>query len=418
MSQAKSLELSSSLESSKKSSGHDSQIQAFVSDPASENVLREVLDEFQPGNFSLSCLTCAQATGRLRRGSTPKILIIDVAGEDQPITSLVDLANALEPDVRVLVIGDRQDANFYRQLTRGLGVAEYLYKPLNRSMVARFFGPFLTDGDYEPETTRGGRVLGFLSARGGAGATTIAANLAWYLGEVARRHTLILDADLYTGSVSVLLGTKTDGGLRTAFESPQRVDELFIERSAQRIGERCDVLGSQVDLSESVPVASNGPRHLISILKKKYNFVIADIPDFLEEVNRNIIDICDQRVVILDPTLPSLRDTLRIVAASRSSTHGVRPLIVLNKFGQPGSLSLSEIANGLGRQPDVVVPFLPKILNEAEISGYPAVRNRSAFRSSIELLAQEAASVSANERSAERGSLTRFVTDFIGRIRK
>ncbi|NHO33626.1 AAA family ATPase [Acetobacter fallax] len=418
MNHIKSLELSPALDGSKKKSPHDSQIQAFVSEPTSENILREVLDEFQPGNFSLSCLTCAQATTRLRRGATPKILIIDVAGEDQPITCLVELANTLEPDVKVLVIGDRQDANFYRQLTRGLGVAEYLYKPLNRSMVARFFGPFLTDGDYEPETTRGGRVLGFLSARGGAGATTIAANLAWYLGEIARRHTLILDANLYTGSVSVLLGTKADGGLRTAFESPQRVDELFIERSAQKVSERCDVLSSQVDLSEFVVVSSNGPEHLIGIVKKKYNFIVIDIPNCLNEVDRNIIDMCDQRVIVLDPTLPSLRDTLRLMAASRNGTHGVRPLIVLNKFGQPGSLSLTEIADGLGRQPDVIIPFLPKIINESEISGYAAVQNKSAFRSSIETLAQEAASVSASGKSTEQGPLRRLVTGFIERIRK
>ncbi|GBR02461.1 AAA family ATPase [Acetobacter oeni] len=418
MSQVKSLDSSSLLDAPKKNLPYEHQIQAFVSDPVSENVLREVLDEFQSGNFSLTCQTCAQATQRLRRGSTPRILIIDVAGEDQPITCLVDLANMLEPNVKVLVIGDRQDANFYRQLTRGLGVAEYLYKPLNRSMVARFFGPFLTDGDYEPETTRGGRVLGVLSARGGSGGTTIAANLGFYLGEVARRHTLVLDADLYTGSVSVLLGTKTDGGLRTAFESPQRVDELFIERSAQRVGERCDVLSSQVDLSEIVSVASNGPAHLISIVKKKYNFIIMDIPNYSGDVSKSIIDICDQKVVILDPTLPALRDTLRIIAASRSNTQGVRPLIVLNKFGQPGSLSLSEVTNGLGRQPDVVVPFLPKILNEAEISGYPAVQGNNSFKSSIEILAQEAASVSMNEKSSGPGVIRRFMARFTARFEK
>ena len=37
----------------------------------------------------------------------------------------------------------RHGHNFYRQVTRGLGVMEYLYKPLMRDMVARYFGPLI-----------------------------------------------------------------------------------------------------------------------------------------------------------------------------------------------------------------------------------------------------------------------------------
>lgn len=418
MMQARSFAFTSALDTQKKAAGEEALIQAYVSDPASEHILREVLDEFQPDNFKLYTLNCAQATARLSRGATPKILIIDVAGEDQPLTSLSELANILEPDVRVLVIGDRQDANFYRQMTRGLGVAEYLYKPLNRSMVARFFGPFLGEMDYQPDAARGGRVLGFLSARGGAGATTIAANLAWYLGEVSRRHTLILDSDFYSGSVAVLLGTKTDGGLRAAFESPQRVDELFVERSAQRVGERCDVLSSQVDLSESVMVSPNGPSHLISVVKRKYNYIVVDVPGFTGDVNKEILQCCEQKVIVLDPSLPALRDTLRILASQRSNTQGVRPLVVLNKLGKPGTLSLAEISGALGREPDVVIPFLPKIVSEAEISGEPVASHRSQFSASIEKLAHEAASVSIEGAASETGLLHRLVSGISGRFMK
>lgn len=167
MSQFKSIDHGHPFESTSKKNSSEFTIQGFVSDVASENVLREVLDEFHPGKFSLSCLSCSLAAVKLSRGLSPDILIIDVSGEEQPITALVELSNVLEPDVKVLVVGDRQDANFYRQLTRGLGVAEYLYKPLNRSMVSRFFGPFLNEDEYTPEATRGGRVLGFVGARGG-----------------------------------------------------------------------------------------------------------------------------------------------------------------------------------------------------------------------------------------------------------
>ncbi|GBQ21274.1 pilus assembly protein [Acetobacter estunensis NRIC 0472] len=417
MSQFRMLDLGQSFEGAKSKSSRQVVVQAFVADVASENILREILDEFQPGNYSIACQSCSVATSKLRKGATPKILIIDVSGEDQPLTALGELANVIEPDVKVLVIGDRQDANFYRQLTRGLGVAEYLYKPLNRAMVTRFFGPFLADGDFELHAARGGRVIGFLGVRGGVGTTTIASNFAWYLGEVARRHTLIIDGDLYTGSVSILLGTRVDGGLKTAFEAPQRVDELFIERSAQRVGARCDVLGSQINLTDTLIVDERAPFHLIDVVKKKYNYIAIDMPGLDDEISRKMLELCEQNVLVMDPTLSALRDALRFVASIKSQSKMSRPLIVLNKFGIPGSLSLKEISDGFGRPPDVIIPFTPKILNESEISGCPAASLKGNFRSSIGNLSQEAASVMMPDGLEEKSFFKSCLNQIVARFR-
>ncbi|NHN89699.1 AAA family ATPase [Acetobacter conturbans] len=417
MSQFKSTDHFSSLDVSTKKKSPETRIQGFVSDQASESVLHEVLDEFQPGNFSISCLSCSVAIAKLRKGASPDVIIIDVSGEEQPVTILVELSNILEPNVKVLVVGERQDANFYRQLTRGLGVAEYLYKPLNRSMVTRFFGPYLAEDEYVPDAARGGRVLGFIGARGGVGTTTIVANFSWYLGEVARRHTLIVDADLYTGAISVLLGVKADGGLRTAFESPQRVDELFVERSAQKIGERCDVLSSQVDISDSISISREGPRHLIDIVKRKYNYITIDIPRGINDFSKEISELSEQKIIVIDASLPALRDVLRYIDYQRRNKNAARPLIVLNKLGEPGTLSLKEISDGLGRPPDVVIPFVPRIVNESEISGYPVAGSKNAFTSGISELVQEAASVSIEKKEKKESIYKNIFHSMVERLR-
>lgn len=397
MSQFSSLEKYDSIDngSRKKKSGLN--ISAFVLDSVSENVLQEVLEEIDGGKFSINFLNCLEVAKKLRKEISPNIVIVDVSGEAQPITALAELANVLEPDVKVLVIGDRQDANFYRQLIRGLGVSEYLYKPLNRSMVSRFFGPHLTNEIYLSDDTRGGRVLGFVGSRGGVGTSTIAANFSWYLGEIARRHTLIVDGDLYAGTIAVLLGAKVDGGLRTAFEAPQRVDELFIERSSQTVGDRCDVLSSQVGVYEKLSFDRKASNHLIDVVKKKYNYIIVDICRDYSELSKSLENLCEQKIIVIDGTLSSLRDCLRYTSYQKTEKQGVRPLIVLNKFGEPGTLSLSEIKDGLGRSPDIIIPFIPRLVNESEISGYPAVSSKGVFRNAISSLVSEAASISTQK---------------------
>ena len=63
---------------------------------------------------------------------------------------------------------------------------------------------------------------------------------------------MLLDADLYRGSCALLLNAKSGAGLRTALETPQRIDELFIERSAQPVTERLHVLSGEENLLEQV----------------------------------------------------------------------------------------------------------------------------------------------------------------------
>ena len=225
---------------------------AFMGDLASETVLHEGLHEALPRGFEVRRGNVRTALHALGHMATPKALIIDITGEDQALALLADLRHVVEPDVKVMIVGERQDVTFYRQVTNTLGAAEYLYKPLTAEMVARHFGAQLTQaGAAAPED--GGRMVCFTGARGGAGATTLAANLAWYLAEVGRRHTVLLDANLHTGTAAMLLGGRTGPGLRSALEAPDRVDELFVERSAIPLSDRLYMLAAEEPLMPTPP---------------------------------------------------------------------------------------------------------------------------------------------------------------------
>src|SRR5580704_9034517 len=251
---------------------------AFVRDQETETALREGLMEVVPQGFDIHRGTVRVAMAALQNMPTPRVLIVDVSGEDQPLSSLGELSEVVEPDVRVLVIGDREDLNFYRQMTHGLGVMEYLYQPLMRDMVARYFGPRIQSGTSTPEAVVGGRVVTVTGTRGGTGASTIAANLAWHFGVEARRHTVLLDADLHRGTAAMHLGAKTGPGLRTALEAPDRIDELFVERAAQQVTKRLHVLAGEEKLTESVNYTPNAAARLLDALRRRYNFVVIDVP--------------------------------------------------------------------------------------------------------------------------------------------
>jgi pilus assembly protein CpaE len=337
------------------------------------------------------------AAKALRRAVSPQTLVVDVSGIDQPLSALEELAQVVEPDVRVLVVGDRQDAGFYRQVTRGLGVLEYLFKPLTQEMVARHFGPFvagLPPRGGADVNLRGGRIVAVAGVRGGAGATTVAANLAWHFAEEAQRHTILLDGDLLAGAAAVLLGARTTGGLRAVLEHPERVDELFVERTAQPAGERLQVLAAEETLLETPAVVPGAASRLVTLLRRRFNFIVVDLPACAGPLLREVLDLAHQRVLVFDPTLIGTREVLRWATLPNAPSQSRRALTLLNRADHPGMLTRNQVKEALGGPPDLAVPWLPKLVPAAADLGEPAAAKRGPLRDAILALAHEVASVS------------------------
>ncbi len=364
----------------------------FVLDADSERAIRDGLGELVPG-CQIRRSTIRQAVALLRKTPSPDVLIVDIAGEDAPLAALHDLSEVVEPSTRVLVIGDRAEMNFYRSVTRDLGVAEYLYKPLAKDMVARMFGPVCTARPVGGGVLQGGRIVSVTGVCGGVGATTIAANLAFYLGEELKRHTVLFDPDIFTGNAAMLLGGQSGPGLRQAFEAPSRIDELFVERSAQPISERLSVLAGDEKIADPVNAADGVGRTLLAALRRRYNFVVADVPAWPLPMMRELLMLSHQRVLVLDPTLASLRNTLRLLALPTGPDQARRPLLVLNRAGQPGGLAQAQIEEAIETRVDIVVAYQPKPIAQAATLGMPATAQRGGFRTSILRLAREVAFV-------------------------
>ena len=366
---------------------------AFVSDQDTETALREGLLDAVPQGFEIRRGTVRAAMAALQNMATPRVLIVDVSGEDQPLSALAELSDVVEPDVRVLVIGDREDLNFYRQMTHGLGVLEYLYQPLMRDMVARYFAPRILHGAPTVEAVAGGRIVTVTGTRGGTGASTVAANLAWHFGVEARRHTVLLDADLHRGTAAMLLGAKIGPGLRTVLEAPDRIDELFVERAAQPVSKRLHVLAGEEKLSEPVAYSQDAAGSLLDALRRRYNFVVIDVPWSALPLHRDLLMMANQRVLVMDPTLASVRDALRLLALPNGPRQPGRGVLVLNRDGLPGGLNRRQLEEGLKMSPDVVIPDLPKVVGHAATMGEAAMAVRGGFRGGMLMLAREVAFV-------------------------
>ena len=232
-----------------------------------------------------------------------------------------------------------------------------------------------------------GRVLTITGVRGGVGATTVAVNLAWHFGVTADRHTVLLDPDLHRGTAAMLLDSPAGPGLRMALESPDRIDELFVERSAQPVQARLHVLAGEMKLAEQPGYTPDSAHSLLGALARRYNFVVADVPFAPHPLYRDLLDLSQQRILVLEPTLACVRDTLRLLALPPGSAQARKPVLVLNRVGRRGALSRRKIEEALKTKVDIAIPDLPRQVENAATMGQAIAAQRNGFRRGINELA-------------------------------
>ena len=389
---ADSLDITHDLSGPANSLRHDRRhLIAFVTDAESERVLRTSLSELLPEPPDMRRGGIRAAYVAMQKTTSPRILVVDISGEEQALKALADLATVVEPDVCVLVIGELDGMDFYREITRGLGAADYLPKPLARDLVTRHFGNFVLGRSRAATTALGGRVLAVTGVRGGSGASTIATNLAWHFGVTLRHHTVLVDPDLYRGNAAYLLNIHPGEGLRSALESPNRIDTLLAERAAQPAADRLHVLAGESPLNELPNCAEGAAVALIDALRKRYNFIILDVPFAPVPLYHELIATAHQRILVMEPSLVSMRDVMRMNKGAAPSKEAQAPLLVLNRLGLPGGLSRRQVEEGLKRKLDIVMPDLPRQLRAAANLGEPAIVATAAYRKSIAVLARSVA---------------------------
>src|SRR5207249_10685109 len=219
-------------------------IVCFVTDELSAAALRKGLEG---SNLAIRRGTIRNAIRMLETDTELFALVVDISGIDDPFVELERLSSVCPPDVMVALIGDSREITFYRELME-IGLTEYLPRPLTRDLVLDQLRPKLL-GDAAPgPTDRGGHVISICGAQGGAGATSIAINLALQLAETTKAKVALLDLHLQGGETAVMLGVRPGPGLRVALENPTRADTLFLERAAIEVNERVCLISADEDL--------------------------------------------------------------------------------------------------------------------------------------------------------------------------
>jgi pilus assembly protein CpaE len=373
-------------------------IVCFVDDELSAAALRKGLEG---SNLSIKRGTIRNAIKMLETDTELFALVTDISGIDDPFTELEKLARVCPPDVRVALIGESREINFYRELME-LGLTEYLPRPLTRDIVLDQLRPKLLGDVPSNQIDRGGHVISICGAQGGAGATSIAINLALQLAETTKAKVALLDLHLQGGETAVMLGVRPGPGLRIALENPMRADTLFLERAAIQVNERVCLVSADEELDAQLEITEAGVRHVLGLLRQRFNYIVVDVPVPFPPSIYPVISLSRHVLVLLEAEVTGLRNAHALRTAVTNIAGKDRVFTLLNRANRAGGLPRATVVKALGAEPDIVIPDLGKGMTQAVNLGIPALKHVRGLRRHLAPVVREISGLGAERKASWR----------------
>ncbi len=174
------------------------------------------------------------------RAFDPALIILDLENDPELGVRFAQFIAEQSPNRRFIAAGPPLSPELLLDAMRA-GVADYLVKPVTpeqlRPAVERMSSRLGRPAAERPRQP--GTAYSFTSAKGGAGSTTVAVNLAITLHQLTGKKTLLVDLELQMGEVALLLGDSAAVQLRGHGAELHRMDAgllaSFIERHSSGV---------------------------------------------------------------------------------------------------------------------------------------------------------------------------------------
>jgi pilus assembly protein CpaE len=317
-----------------------------------------------------SLITFGQVGRRMPGG--PFDLIIAVLPED-PIRSVeaLELLGEIPRGERTVVIavGPAADAKLVIRALRGV-VDDYVdVKEMEPELVASLAGWRRKWALDRPE----GRLVAVLSPNGGAGSSTISANLAVLMARQLKSVAL-LDLKLETGDLASLLDLKPTYSLSDLSRNLDRLDEVLLRRTLVEHAGGVYLLAAPRNLADVEAVTPEGIRRTLGLARASFPAVIVDLDHRFGPEQMEVLRQADDILLVLRLDFNSLKNATRFL--DHLDGLGIaldRVRIVVNRAGQPKEVTVAKAEEALKRKILISIPDEPKVVNRANNNGVPVV---------------------------------------------
>lgn len=267
-------------------------------------------------------------------------LFIHLQPEDEDaFFGLAEQVRRVYPQLQVFMIGDTGNP---RYILRGLrlDVADYLPRETGKR---HYLGALKRIAGIE-ENSRNGFIYSLFSHKGGQGVTSLSINVADQIYQIAGGKVLLLDLNLYLGSIGAALNMVPDFTPYDVLRDFSRIDEDLLFSALYRHNRGFYMLPAPVEVSDADRVSREQLAAMLTMLKKYFTHIVVDLPHDFTERTLAAVEASDCTLLIMEPELLSVKSAQQVLFFFQELNYGENRIrLVLNRKDSTSTLQPEDV---------------------------------------------------------------------------
>ena len=283
----------------------------------------------------------------------PDVVLVDISGWNEPLEGLVASIKAAVGDPMIIALNTSAQADAILSSLRA-GINEYLFPPLQETLRKALERRSL-------EKSRGrvkgsGKSLGFVSAKGGCGATTLICHVAAELGR-ANQKVLLADLDLDAGMIGFITKTKSVYSILDAVNNLHRLDISYWKALVSNGIPGVEIVSTPLALAAKQPPKDDQIRQILAFARPHYDWTLVDLGRSLSRLCMAALDEIDDLCLVTTLEVPALHQCKQIIQTLLDGGFGKNRLkLVLNRSPKRLDITPGELEKMLGTPIFAMVP--------------------------------------------------------------
>lgn len=346
----------------------------YDSDAVFREKLREVIGE--DSRFKVELSSDLSGLERALAGRIPAAVIIGINADTEAVLSLLSDIVLQKPFVVSLMVVKELNAGILKESLRA-GVKDVLEVPLNAK---DFLAALNSAADYAEalfssmpgeatvsDNGKRGKIVTLFSTKGGVGKTVIATNLA--VSSVTGEKTVYLvDLDLQSGDVAVMLNLEPTKGIYEAYLSSDNLDAELMDSLTRKHSSGLRTLLAPANFRSREPIAVKKMVTILHFLRGIADLIVIDTPAITGDLIYGVLEESDDILLVATPDLPSVKNAK--VANSLLEFLGIdrkKVRLVVNRFDSKVGLTTRDVEKAVKLPVFGTVPsdrIVPRSVNE------------------------------------------------------
>jgi len=307
------------------------------------------------------------------------IQVTEVIRRDNPVTQIVILSEVSSAEtVRLAMRAGASDFLNYKNLNfeelesvveRAADLADQekmriAYRPPTREKPV----------EEEKDLPKLGKVITVYSPKGGAGVSTVVANLGYSLKNLNKeRKVILIDLDLQFGDIGILYNQITNRSIMDIAIRVQNLDDELVENVIfNDQPTKVDLMAApyRLELDEILtgPVASQ----IIEHMRHMYDYILINTNSYITEATLSTMGISDLIILVGIQQVATIRSVRSFLGlASELGFPRERILLVMNRFDSTSTITSKKVSDMININVFHTIPLDPKTAEKAANLGIP-----------------------------------------------